>query len=90
MASHESALKAHKQSVVRREHNRRYRTHLRHALKNVRAALSEGNADQARESLSATVSLIDQLAGKGIIHANAAGRYKSRLMKQLSALSASA
>jgi ribosomal protein S20 len=29
------------------------------------------------------VSLIDKLAGKGIIHKNAAGRYKSRLAAKL-------
>jgi small subunit ribosomal protein S20 len=87
VASHESALKAYKQSIVRRERNRQYRTRLRHALKDLRAALSEGNASEARESFSATASLIDKFAGKGIIHPNAAGRYKSRLMKRLSGLS---
>jgi len=30
-----------------------------------------------------TVSLIDKLSAKGIIHDNAAARYKSRLQKKL-------
>jgi ribosomal protein S20 len=38
-------------------------------------------------ALPATYSLIDKLVGKGIIHDNAAGRYKSRLTKQISSLS---
>ena len=33
----------------------------------------------AKTALKATISLIDKMASKGIIHRNAAGRYKSRL-----------
>lgn len=51
--------------------------------------MDSGQVDQAKASLSETVSLIDKLAGKGMIHDNAAGRYKSRLMKRIAALSAS-
>ena len=87
MANHESALKAHKQSEERRLRNRQYRTKLRSALKTMRAAIQDGDAKSAKDSLSQTVSLIDKLVGKGIIHDNAAGRYKSRLTKQLARLS---
>ena len=90
MASHSSALKAHRQSLLKRERNRQYRTRLRHALKTFRAAVSAGKTDAAKASMSETVSLIDQLAGKGVIHPNAASRYKSRLMKRLTGASAAA
>ena len=83
MAKHPSALKAHRQNLVRREHNRQMRTRLRSALKSIRTALDEGEVDQARTALNTTVSLIDRMAGKGIIHRNAAGRYKARLSKRL-------
>lgn len=83
MANHESALKAHKQSEERRERNRQYRTRLRHALKAMRTAISKGDKETALAKLSDTVSLIDKLVGKGVIHDNAAGRYKSRLMKRI-------
>lgn len=83
MASHASALKAHRQNVVRREHNRALRSKLRTALKDIRSALSAGDIAAVKSKLQATVSLIDKMAGKGIIHGNAAGRYKSRLMKQV-------
>jgi ribosomal protein S20 len=33
------------------------------------------------------VSLIDRMASKGVIHKNAAGRYKSRLSRRLAARS---
>ena len=39
MASHDSALKAHRQNVKRREHNRQLRTRLRSALRDIRAAI---------------------------------------------------
>ena len=83
MANHASAIKAHRQSLVNRERNRQYRSKLRTALKNVRAALASGKTDEVKKSFSGTVSLIDKLVAKGIIHGNAAGRYKSRLMKKL-------
>ena len=58
-----------------------------HALKTLRATIDDGDKTAATAALSATVSLIDKLVGKGIIHDNAAGRYKSRLTKQVSGLS---
>ena len=88
MATHASALKAHRQSVQRREHNRQLRTRLRSALKDVRTAISRDEAAQVKDALRDTVSLIDKMASKGIIHANTAGRYKSRLAKRYAARTA--
>jgi small subunit ribosomal protein S20 len=85
VANHESAEKAHRQSLVNRDRNRQYRSRLRTALKNVRAALTAGKTAEVKASFGETVSLIDKMAGKGIIHRNAAGRYKSRLMARLTA-----
>ena len=88
MANHESALKAHKQSVANRERNRQARTRLRSALKSIRKALTAGDANGVKSSLNETVSLIDKMAKKGVIHDNAAARYKSRIAKRLSGLAA--
>jgi small subunit ribosomal protein S20 len=85
VANHESAEKAYRQSLVNRDRNRQYRSRLRTALKGVRAAIASGKAAEVKASLGDTVSLIDKMAGKGIIHRNAAGRYKSRLMAKLGA-----
>ena len=87
MASHASALKAHRQSLDNRERNRQYRSRLRTALKEVRTAIAGKDQVAARSALRQVVSLIDKLAGKGIIHRNAAGRYKSRLAARLAARS---
>ena len=85
LASHESALKAHRQSLKHREHNRQFRSRLRGALKSVRAAIDGNDLPAAKNALKQTISLIDKMASKGIIHRNAAGRYKSRLTTRLAA-----
>ena len=87
MASHASALKAHRQSLKNREHNRQFRSRLRGALKNVRTAIAGNDLAAAKTALKQTISLIDRMASKGIIHRNAAGRYKSRLHTRLAARS---
>jgi small subunit ribosomal protein S20 len=74
-----SALKAHRQNVARREHNRELRAKLRTGLKAIRAAIDSKDLDAARGKLTATQSLVDKMAAKGIIHRNTASRYKSRL-----------
>jgi small subunit ribosomal protein S20 len=90
VASHDSALKAHRQNVQRREHNRQMRTRLRRALRDIRAAIDAGNPADVKDALRSTVSLVDKMAGKGLIHRNTAGRYKSRLASRVARKSTAA
>ena len=90
MASHESALKAHRQNIKRRERNRQFRTRLRSALRDIRAAIDAGNASDVKDALRQTISLVDKMAGKGLIHRNTAGSYKSRLAARVTKKSAAA
>ena len=83
MASHAAALKAHRQNIKRREQNRALRSKLRTALKDIRGALDANDIAAAKSKWRTTTSLIDKMAGKGVIHDNAAARYKSRLQKQI-------
>jgi small subunit ribosomal protein S20 len=78
-----SALKANRQNIKRREHNRNMRTKLRSSLRAIRASLDAKDVDGAKKALSVTVSIVDKMATKGIIHRNTAGRYKSRLANRL-------
>jgi small subunit ribosomal protein S20 len=89
VATHASALKAHKQSLVNRERNRKYRSQLRSTLRQIRTFLDDAKAaakDQAaaKKQLTQAISLIDRMAGKGVIHRNTASRYKSRLSARVS------
>jgi small subunit ribosomal protein S20 len=87
VATHASALKAHRQSLKNREHNRQFRSRLRNALKGIRVAIDGNDLGAAKTALKETISLIDKMVSKGIIHRNAAGRYKSRLTTRLAARS---
>lgn len=84
MATHASALKAHRQSLVHRERNRKYRSQLRSTLKEIRSVIDAKDKSAAKKQLDQAISLIDRMAGKGIIHRNTASRYKSRLSARLS------
>ena len=80
---HKGAVKAHRQTLKRTAHNRELRAKLRSALKSIRAAIDAGKTADAKAALSQTFSIVDKMSGKGIIHDNAAARYKSRLARRL-------
>ena len=80
---HASAVKAHRQTLKRTDHNRELRSKLRTNLKSIRLAIEGGENDKAKTLLRDTFSVVDKMAAKGIIHDNAAGRYKSRLAKKV-------
>jgi small subunit ribosomal protein S20 len=84
LATHASALKAHRQSLMHRERNRKYRSQLRSTLKQIRTVIDGKDQAAAKKQLNQAISLIDKMAGKGIIHRNTASRYKSRLNARLS------
>ncbi len=76
MANIKSAKKRVRQNVGRQARNKSVRSRLRTAIKKQRA---EGAGKP--ESLSAVYSEIDRARKKGVVHKNAAARYKSRLAK---------
>ncbi|HJQ30623.1 MAG TPA: 30S ribosomal protein S20 [Pyrinomonadaceae bacterium] len=79
MPNHKSAEKRVRQNEKRREVNRGNRSRLRTGIKKLRAAFESGDAGSAQTLLPETVSLIDKAVQKGVLHRNAAARYKSRL-----------
>ena len=89
MASkHASARKQMRQGLKHRDRNRRNLSQLKGQIKKLRTALSAGKNDEAKKLLDETAGEIDRAAKKGIIHDNAAARYKSRLSRRFNALSA--
>ena len=68
--------------------------HFDAALKGVNNAARyyAGSADPAKvkDALRDTISLVDKMAKKKLIHRNAAGRYKSRLASRVAKKSAAA
>ncbi len=88
MASHKSALKRIKQTRTRTELNRSHRSKLRHQIRKLRTALDSKDKAAAQQLLEPTLALIDHSIHKGILHANTAARYKSRLSRRLAQLGA--
>jgi small subunit ribosomal protein S20 len=88
LAHHASALKAMRQGVKRNERNRANLSQLKTQVKKLRAAIAKGDASEAKKTLGETVSEIDKAAKKGIVHYNAASRYKSRLTRHVNAMAA--
>lgn len=79
MPNHKSSEKRVRQSEKRRVINRGHRTKVRTYIKKLRAALDSGKSDDVQKVLPDAISVIDKSVQKGIMHKNAAARYKSRL-----------
>ena len=86
MANHKSAEKRVRQTAKRNEINRGNRRRERTQIKKLRAAVTAGDKGQSGELLAPTVSIIDKMVNKGLIHKNTAARYKSRLTKHVAEL----
>ena len=56
---------------------------LRTALRSIRSAIDSGDPAKVKDALRNTISLVDKLAAKKVIHRNAAARYKSRLASRV-------
>lgn len=77
-----SAEKRVRQSFLRREKNRAYKTRMKNAIKKVLAAVqTKESSEKIEELLNQAIAAIDKAASKGVIHKNQAARRKSRLMK---------
>lgn len=86
MANHKSALKRVRQTEKRRLRNKSAVVQMRTVVKRFRALVAEKKAEEARTMLPSVYAMIDRTRKKGIIHTNAAARYKSRLTTFLSSL----
>ncbi|MBK6313152.1 MAG: 30S ribosomal protein S20 [Blastocatellia bacterium] len=79
MANHKSAIKRIRQNEKRRAVNRANGSRMRTEIKRLRSALALGDVEGAKALLPAVMSVIDKSIQKGVVHRNAAARYKSRL-----------
>jgi small subunit ribosomal protein S20 len=81
LAHSRSALKRWRQSIERRDRNRSTKSKTRTLITRALTAIG-GDPSEAEEAVRAAVSALDSAAQKGVIHANAAARGKSRLLKR--------
>jgi small subunit ribosomal protein S20 len=90
MANIASARKRARQAVHLNAHNSSLRSKLRTAIKSVRKAVATGDKAAASNQFKASMSIIDSIADKRIIHKNAAARHKSRLAAAVKGMSSPA
>ena len=88
MANSPQARKRARQAVVRRAHNASQRSAMRTAIKKTIASIEGGDYEAANSSYQTVVPILDRAVTHGIIHANKAARYKSRLNTKVKALKA--
>lgn len=79
MPNHKSAEKRVRQSEKRRVINRGHKSKVRTYIKKLRVALDSGKSEDVQSVLPEVMSVIDKSVQKGVMHKNAAARYKSRL-----------
>lgn len=90
MANSAQARKRARQAEKNRAHNASLRSTLRTAVKRVRQAISAGDKSAAQEVFRKSVSVIDTIAEKKVVHKNKAARTKSRLSAQIKRMTARA
>ena len=83
MANSAQARKRARQAETHRKRNAGQRSMMRTYLKNVVKAIDSGDKKAAEDAYKAAVPVLDQMAGKGLIHKNKAARHKSRLNQSI-------
>lgn len=83
MPNSASARKRLRQDQARRLRNRSAKASVRTQLKKVRKAIEAGEVETSEQEFKTAAKKLDQAASKGLIHANAAARTKSRLSKAI-------
>ena len=71
---------AHSKTAQKRVRQNRARR-LRTEVKQLRAAIAAGMTEDVEKRLPRTCAMLDRMAGRGILHRNAAARTKSRLAR---------
>ena len=83
MPQHKSAVKRVRQNEKRRMRNVQKRSRMKTAIKKVKSAPDK---ETASTELKNTISILDKMAIKGIIHRNKAAHIKSKLTRHVNAM----
>ena len=86
MPYHNDAKKRVRQNEKRKARNRHYRSRMRTQIRKLRSLVEAGDHAGAVAQLPITVSQIDRVAQKGIIHRKQAARRVSRLTNAVNGL----
>lgn len=88
MANIKSAIKRVKITEKQNLRNRMVKSELKTTIRRFDEAMKSGDAAAADKAYLTAVKTVDQAAGKGVIHKNAAGHKKAQLAKKHAAAAA--
>lgn len=86
MAHHKSTIKRIRQTKVRTQRNRFYRTRITNITRAVKEAVAAGKKEDALKALQVADKEFQKFVGKKIIKKNTAARKVSRLAKLVNSL----
>lgn len=87
MATSRQSKKRARQNIKRRERNKAVKSELKTLVRKTREAVEAGDKELAEKNLQAASRKLDKAVSKGVIHRNQAANRKSKLAKQVNALS---
>ncbi len=86
MANHKSAEKRARQTKVKTERNRFYKTRIKNITKNVLSAIEANDKEKANEAIKTANKYFHHCVSKGIIKKGNAARKVSRLQLKVNAI----
>ncbi|WP_428024511.1 30S ribosomal protein S20 [Arcobacter sp.] len=86
MANHKSSAKRAKQTLVKTERNRFYKTRIKNVTKDVLSAVEANDKEKATEAMKTANKYMHHCIAKGILKKGTAARKVSRLQVKVNAL----
>ncbi len=86
MANHKSAAKRARQTIVKTERNRFYKTRIKNVVKEVVSAIDSADKETAIVAMKKANKYIHHCVSKGILKKTTAGRKVSRLQVKVNAI----
>jgi len=86
MANHKSCEKRARQTKIKTERNRFYKTRIKNVTKNVLAAIETADKEKAVEAMKAANKYLHHCVSKGILKSGTASRKVSRLQLKINAI----
>ena len=86
MSNHKSSEKRARQTRIKTERNRFYKTRIKNVTKNVLAAIETADKEKAVETMKTANKYLHHCVSKGIIKKETAARKVSRLQVKVNAI----
>ena len=86
MANHKQAAKRARQTIVRTERNRFFKTRIKNIVKAVEASIEAADKTAAAEAMKTANKYLHHCVSKGILKRETAGRKVSRLQTKVNAI----